>query len=284
MVSMFITMSWPRMTAFYSHTKAHHAVVKLTTWRLNPTMRAYKTLGSSYTPSHTQLTIPHPTIIDWIPWASMRDKLVLHHSANPHIDDLVCEIGNSFVAECDVSELVAGIESMTGYVGVWDLVTVISPETTLKEEASSNPFNTDSSGWSTAFNNHQEAADEIVGVTEGLNQSSTFSLPAPNIAALFNSRSYALQAFRKLNLDKGSLFFKLDPAFFERHPELYDSKANIMAHGAPLRPPNRSFLPGCKPLDETTLGRYRECATWTFDLSFDGLIPTEATGLGNLFS
>lgn len=276
MVSMFITMSWPRMTAFYSHTKAHHAVVKLTTWRLNPTARAYRSLGSKYTPSHTQLFIPHPTIIDWIPWASMRDKLVLHHAADPHIDDIVCDIGNSFVAECDVSDLVAGVESMTGYVGVWDLVAAISPETTLKDDTDTNPFGIDSQGWSTNFRSHRDAAEETVGLSEGSNRSFALSLPAPNVAALFSSRSLALQAFKKLDLDKGSMFFKLDPAFFERHPHLYDERANILARGVSLRPPNRSFLPSCKPLDEATLGRYRECATWTFDLSFDGLIPTEA--------
>lgn len=272
MVSMFVTMSWSKMTAFYAHTKSHHSVVKLITWRLNPTVKEYESLGSSYMPSRIQISTPHPTIIDWVPWPALRDKLILCHSASPQIDDIICDIGNSFVAEADLSELVSGFKPVIGYVGVWDLIAAISPDTTVRSDGVST--GSSSTGWGDTFEAYESEIDEIPRYDfPGL--SFTFNLPAPSVAALFNSKSYALQAFRKMNMDKGSLFFKLDPLFFERHPELYDCKTNLMAQGMPLRPQDRSFLPGCIPLDKVTLGKYRECATWTFDLSHDGLIPTE---------
>ena len=94
-------------------------------------------------------------------------------------------------------------------------------------------------------------------------------LPAPNVNALFNSKSFALKAFKVLGMDQGAVTFRLDPAFFEQHPELYDCKASLMAHGIPLRPPVRASVPTPRVLDTSLLGRYRELSMWTFETSFD---------------
>lgn len=241
------------MTAFYAHTKSHHAIVKLTTWRLHPTSKSYRSLGTKYMPTHLQLFVPHPTIIDWVPFPSIRDKLIQYHCANPDLDELVCELGNSFVAEIDICLLIAGLDSTICYISVWDLIRAISPETTSKNE---------DLVWPSA-----DAVDS--------NSHCELTLPAPSVTALFGNPHYALQAFRKLKLDMGAHFFKVDPQFFERHPEMHDTKADIVGRGVAIRPPTRSAIPVPTPLDDAVLGKYKECATWSYDLSSEGLIPGE---------
>ncbi len=201
----------------------------------------------------------------------MRDKLILCHSANPCLDDIVCEIGNSYVVEGDLSQLVAGIRPMMGFVGVWDMVKAISPEAT---GSISGPSQSCAEVWNNAIDpDFSSDGDSPQGSIEDSdeNMDQTCVLPAPNVSALFNSKAFALQAFKLLGMDKGAVTFRLDPAFFEKHPELYDYKANLMAHGVPLRlPDRRRSVPVPRPLDSIILGRYRELTTWTFDLSLGG--------------
>lgn len=269
MLSAFVCMSWQMMTAWHTYTKAHIPVGKLMTWHLNPTVEAYNQISANYRPTKLQLSVPHPSIIDWIPWPAMRDKLILRHSANPRLDDLICEIGSSYVAEGDLSKLIANVRPTMGYVGVWDLVRAIAPEATAGLNDPSQ-----GEGWNGAFDTdlpsdggspHGSLDDSDAGIDINMAP----QLPAPNITALFTSKTFALQAFKQFRMDQGAVTFRLDPAFFQRHPELYDCKGSLIAQGVPLRPPMRTPVPCPRALDTSLLGRYRELAMWTFDLSFD---------------
>lgn len=263
-------MSWQTMTAWHTYTRAHIPVGKLMTWRLNPTPAAYMKIAACYRPTQMQLAVPHPAVIDWIPWPTLRDKLIQCHSANPCLDDIVCEIGNSYVTEAELSKLIMGIRPVMGYVGVWDMVRAIAPEATANisgsscdsDEVCNGSFDPD---FSSDGSSPQDAIEER---DESMDYACT--LPAPNVATLFNSKSLALKAFKLLGMDKGAVTFRLDPAFFEKHPELYDPRCNLMAHGVPLRPPDRRSVPIPRQLDSGILGRYRELTTWTFDLSVEG--------------
>ncbi|RVX68548.1 hypothetical protein B0A52_07972 [Exophiala mesophila] len=62
-------------------------------------------------------------------------------------------------------------------------------------------------------------------------------LPAPSAEVLFESRSFALRAFKKLiNVGERMLEFNMIPSFFEKYPELFDSSHNYMAYGPHLQP------------------------------------------------
>lgn len=269
MLSAFVCMSWQMMTAWHTYTRAHVPVGKLMIWHLNPTAQAYNQISANYRPTQIQLSVPHPSIIDWIPWPLLRDKLILYHSANPRLDDLVCEIGSSYAAEGDLSKLIANVRPTMGYVGVWDLVRAIAPEATAningpsQEEAWNGAFDTDFT--SDGDSPHGSLDDSDAGI----NMDMAPQLPAPNVSALFTSKTFALQAFKQLGMDQGAVTFRLDPVFFERHPELYDCKGSLIASGIPLRPPMRAVVPAPRALDTSLLGRYRELTMWTFDLSFD---------------
>ncbi|KIW34799.1 uncharacterized protein PV07_01554 [Cladophialophora immunda] len=257
MLSTFICLSWPTMAAWHTYTRAHMPVGSLMAWRLNPTPEMYAAIDPSLRPTKLQMAVHHPAIIDWIPYATLRDKLVIYHSADPHLDDLICEIGNSYVMEIDLAQLITGIPPTRGYVGVWDLVRSIAPEATSSSDAT-NLFQPD-------FENSPETIDDFDEEEEP--NSGAGSLPAPNASVLFGSKLHALKAFKLIGMHKGVGNFLLDPHFFDRHPELFDPTVNIIARGVPLRPGDRKFISAPQPLDSGVLGRYKELSSWSLSLS-----------------
>lgn len=266
MLSAFICASWPAMTAWHCATKAHVPVTKLITYHVNPTAATYAELVATgaWVPTKLQMSIPHPAIIDWVPFPSIRDKLILCHSANPCLDQIICEIGNSYVVEADVSKLVMGVGAAKGYIGVWDLVRSISPESV--ERSSAFP-NGNSISWDELCRASFELNKQMRegSITRGIAMEPLATLPAPNVTALFSSKQLALSTFVALGMDQGAAQYKLDPVFFERHPEFYDNNAGIVASGAHLRPSEQCPVPEPRLLDEGTLNNYRNLASWALD-------------------
>jgi len=78
------------------------------------------------------------------------------------------------------------------------------------------------------------------------------------ISALFSSRALAMQAFKLLGMDQGAFRFCLDPAFFEKHPELYCADANLMACGVALRSDTLELFPAPQELDSAVIKTYGE--------------------------
>ena len=74
-------------------------------------------------------------------------------------------------------------------------------------------------------------------------------------------------------MDRGPGFLKLDSVFFERHPELYDSKhEGLIAKGIAIDPPHgrgmQHVTPMPTPGGSMILNKYVEMAKWAFD--FEG--------------
>lgn len=241
MISTFTCLSWQTMTTYLAHTRAHKAVVHVTSWHLSPDPHIYSKIDPWYRATHIQLSIPHPVVIDWVPFPSLRDRLIIFHASNPRLDEIICEIADCYAAEIDLSKLVKDVNPCQAFLRVFDIITAIS------KEEDSTPF------------------EDVSGSLP------VDTLPAPSIAALFNSNHLALQAFHLLKMDRGQGLLKLDPVFFERHPELYDGRAEgLIARGIPIRPPpnrDQAMTPLPKPLDHKTLTKYIEMAKWAYDLS-----------------
>lgn len=259
MLSVFVCLSWQKMTPWHTWTAGNFGAGKLMIWRLNPTEASFAKLPAHYRPTQTQLSIPHPTVIDWISWPEIRDKLIRYHSANPCLDDIIREIGNCYVVETDLSRLVAARGPVMGFVGVWDIVRAISPEATLDNSSPSRDFNQtfDSSygqdvqwGESLSSGSITESYEYIDG---------TCTLPAPNLSSLFGSKTLATQAFQLLKMEKAENL-RLHPAFFENHPEFADCR-NLMARGVSLKPRHHVSMPSPRALGTNVLGMYREFTT-----------------------
>lgn len=271
MLSVMVCVSWQTMGAWHSYTKSHIPVGHLTAWRVDPSPATLAKVPLCYQPTKLQLSMPHPAVIDWVPWASMRDKVILYHSASPRLDELMSDFGNYYVMEVDLPKLVAGFPPTPGYVSVWDLVRVIAPEATSDAAVLSQRAITTAT-WETCF--QERFTDSNTGTfhnppPEGMGpppmDESEASLPAPNTTALFNSKTLALKAFEMMGMGNGPNNFRLDPAFFSKYPELYDGTSDLMARGIPLRPTHHTTVPvpvPC-PLASEILSQYKELASWT---------------------
>jgi hypothetical protein len=265
MIAVFVMVSWQMMTAWHTYTKADVPLKELTAWRVTRTPEAYARIVPAYRPTKLQITTPHPAIIDWIPWSSLRDKLIVYHSANPCLDDLICDIGNSYVVPADLSKLVAGLPAVIGYLSVWDLVRAIAPHATSvgsDASTSSRTFAYDADAIRNIISDDDDAALE-----DEVNFGDRPVLPAPDAHTLFSTKSLAIQAFKAIGMDKGAATFLLDPEFFGRHPELYDSQCDLMARGISLKSNSCFSMPTPTDLNVGVVAQYRELARWTFDRS-----------------
>ncbi|GKU05858.1 bzip transcription [Fusarium langsethiae] len=225
-LSMFNSMTRPDVMAWYAKTRFYH-IIELTAWQLYPSEATFNKLHPRYRPTKAQLENPHPGIIDWIPFPSIRDRLIQLHSANPHIDQIFCDAVTGYVVEALMSDLILGAPPITVYVRVTDLINTMS----------------------------RSSGDESLAAL----------LPAPDISTLFSSPAYARAAFNKLNMDKGAGYYKIDPAFFEKYPELWDQAGDLTATGMPLKPKYQKILTYPKPLDPSTVETYRSFIDFSLD-------------------
>ncbi|KAK1522349.1 uncharacterized protein CCOS01_10061 [Colletotrichum costaricense] len=222
------SMTRPDVMAWYAKTRFFH-IIELTAWQLYPSPATFQKLHQRYRPTDTQLKHPHPRVIDWIPFPSIRDRLIELHAANPLIDQIFCDAVSGYVVEAVMSELIRDAPQITVYVRVTDLIAAMSL----------------SSG---AGDNDTPA-----------------SLPAPDITTLFSSPSHARAAFKQLNMDKGASYYKIDPAFYAKYPELYDQSNDLTANGVPLKPRSQKVLTYPKPLDDSMVETYRSFIDFSMD-------------------
>ncbi|KAF5007185.1 hypothetical protein FDECE_6495 [Fusarium decemcellulare] len=226
-LSMFNSMTRPDVMAWYAKTRFYH-IIELTAWQLYPSSATFGKLHPRYRPTDAQMKNPHPRVIDWIPFPSIRDRLIQLHAANPQIDQIFCDAVTGYVVETLMSDLILGAPQITVYIRVTDLITAMSA-----------------------------AAPD--------SESAIVTLPAPDITTLFSSPAYARAAFNKLNMDKGAGYYKIDPAFFEKYPELYDQSDNLTATGIPLKPKFQKILTYPRPLDSSTVETYRSFIDFSVD-------------------
>lgn len=230
---MFNSITRPDVMIWYAQTRFYH-IIELTAWTMYPSIATFEKLHHRYRPTDIQQRLSHPRVIDWIPFPSIRDKLIQLHAANPQIDQIFCDAVTGYVVETLLSDLVIGAPPVKAYIRVTDLITSMS----------SGPRNT---------------APET-----------SATLPAPTAAALFKSPDCARLVFQKLNMDRGASYYKIDPAFFGKYPELYDQTSDIAATGIPLKPEVQICLSYPKPLDPVMHGTYRSF----IDFSLNAVMET----------
>ncbi|OAL34586.1 hypothetical protein AYO20_06216 [Fonsecaea nubica] len=261
MLSAFVCSMWPPMMSFYTYTGAHIRLGKLTMWRINANPETYADLDLSYRPSLLQQSSLHAAIIDWIPFPSLRDRILLAYT-DEHLDRLVCDIGDSYVIQVDLSKLVRGFTPKLGYIGLWDLLTVAASQSTPIEDS---PFPstltdinikeyTDPPTWQSINNKFKE-----------------YCLPAPSLEALFTSPEYALAAYRSFDFQRDPSLLRLDPTFYQKYPELHDAQTTLIARGTPLRRPDRPSWPLPPTMTTPMMQRYNSIATWAFDCAIEKL-------------
>jgi threonine aldolase len=225
---MFNSITRPDVMAWYAKTRFYH-IIELTAWQLFPSPATFEKLHPRYRPTEAQLSHTHPRVIDWIPFPTIRDRLIHLHAANPQIDQIFCDAVTGYVVEASMSDLIHGAPPITIYIRVTDLITAMSSKSPKEDETAQ------------------------------------LTLPAPDIATLFSSPAYARAAFSKLNMDKGASYYKIDPAFYAKYPELHDQSSDLTATGIPLKPKFQKILTYPKPLDLRTVETYRSFIDFSLD-------------------
>jgi hypothetical protein len=233
-LSLFNSLTRPDVMRWYAKTRFYH-IVNLTAWQIYPCTRTYEEIHPQYRPTKLQLQCQYPTVIDWIPFPSIRDRLIQLHSANSQIDQIFCDAVSSYVVEAWMSDLIQNAPAIKAYIRVTDLVPNIDFTSPVSE-------------------------DELVT-----------ALPARDAATLFSSPICSRAVFNRLSMNRGISTYKIDPAFFGSYPELYDHNVDIAAKGIPLRPDVQLRLTYPKPLDSQTYHTYRNF----IDFSYDAPMCTE---------
>ncbi|KAE8136790.1 hypothetical protein BDV38DRAFT_271883 [Aspergillus pseudotamarii] len=219
-LSLFNSITRPDVMAWYAKTRFYH-IVDLTAWQIYPCTRTLSKVHEQYRPTEVQLQQQYPRVIDWIPFPSIRNRLIRLHAANPQIDQIFCDTVSSYVIEANMADLIMGAPAVTAYIRVTDVIA------------------------------------NIPSTTPGSESQPSAVLPAPDAATLFSSSEYARAVFKKLDIDCGISHYKMDPAFFGTYPELYDPSVDIAARGIPLRPDVQLRLTYPKPLDSSMFQTYR---------------------------
>ncbi|KZF21455.1 hypothetical protein L228DRAFT_261631 [Xylona heveae TC161] len=250
MLSLFNSLNRPLALSWYTPTKFYHHITNLTLWQLCPSREMYMQLPARYRPSALQLTETYPPIIDWCPFPSIRDKLILLHSANPCIDQIICDIATAYVVETDISKLICHDYPEIGYVRVWELIQAMG-------EAENEQVD-----FAQVMCEKQPIAQDL----QPQPSTGVWQLPAPNVESLFGNENYARLAFKELHMDDGVSHYKLDPLLFNKYPELFDPEEEAMAVGTPIRLSNWTGIPVPKALDDATYAIYRHFVKWTSDV------------------
>lgn len=200
----------------------------------------------NYRPSALQLLEDYPSVIDWCPFPTIRDKLILLHSANPYLDQIICDIATAYVVEVDAVKLVLG-QAGRAYIRVWDLICGFEAD-----DIENDP------------GQNADLDPEQLLAPESAHDHLSVSLPAPNAETLFQP-PYARRAFKSLGLDDGVPRFKADPSLFVQYPELYDPGADILATGAAIIPKVQTKIPRPNLPRHETMAIYRNVADWCVD-------------------
>lgn len=228
---MFNSITRPDVMNWYAKTRFFH-IIELVTWQMFPCDSTYLRVHKHYRPTalQTRLQSQYPCVIDWIPFSSIRDRLIQLHAANPCIDQIFCDAVSAYVVEASLSDLVMGAQPTKVYIRVTDLIASMS---SLEEQ------------------NHENYLVPM--------------LPAPDVKTFFSSPEYARVVFKHLKMDCGASYYKIDPIFFSKYPELCDPSDDIIASGIPLRPQMQTTLTHPSHLDASTVATYRSFINFSLD-------------------
>lgn len=145
-----------------------------------------------------------------------------------------------------------------GYISVWALIQAI----TANGESADQQHSSTASQPVHAYGTGPQQPTNSRAPSQQIAHVKPITLPAPNADELFGSVPLAKAAHEILGIGQGAAFnYRLDPWFFEKHPELYDNEANIIAHGVRLRPDSKIVqqpYPEPRSLDSVVVSQYRK--------------------------
>lgn len=281
-MSLFVRNGWPRVHSVWFTSQVPDIIGSILLWRIHPTPESYQQLMPEYRPSAIQLSVPHSAIIDWVPYAPLRDRIILYYNKSASLDRLMCDLLDSYVVEVEnLSSSFPGAPSVPAYFGVWNLYSAIdAANDSLRNEKSeiqpfvspkqnligSMLFNSPNSDQGCFFedapgifaNLCSTIAASPGAVGRDITTTSTWKRPENfNLYEVLATPALVFKLAHDIRL-YASKRWRLDRSLFSKWPELkFDGYENVVAKGRSCRlatqPPD-----GPTKLDAATQKLYQE--------------------------
>ncbi|KIW84315.1 hypothetical protein Z517_03565 [Fonsecaea pedrosoi CBS 271.37] len=203
MLEGFVEECWPCMKKWFCLTDSYTTLRWVLWWQIVRTSEALNDIPETHTPTAVQTALRHPSIIDWVPFPSIRNALIL--SDGYDVDQVYCDTVENCVLQKEEPEIARNDYAHVKYKSVISLLQTALQSAT---DASNPSSNTQGAG---------TAEDDNIFSERPLKRTKAAS-----------------SAYCQLLIDFGRWVVKLDPAFFIKYPDLYD--ASIVAKGPSMDP------------------------------------------------
>ncbi|KFY83600.1 hypothetical protein V498_07941 [Pseudogymnoascus sp. VKM F-4517 (FW-2822)] len=108
MLHEYLKQCWPLMAPWFHLIKAADVIRSVLWWQVTNSADAANQLSNVHAPTFIQLSTPHPSIIDWIPHATIRNMLILNQDAFD-LDTVVTDLAAAYVYETESNEYSDGV-------------------------------------------------------------------------------------------------------------------------------------------------------------------------------
>lgn len=88
------------MGPWFEVTNTSHLMCAVLWWQITNTAEAASQLPRVYTPTAIQLSVPHPSILDWVPHSTLRDQFILNQESFD-LDEVICDLAAAYVVEVE---------------------------------------------------------------------------------------------------------------------------------------------------------------------------------------
>ncbi|KAK6369605.1 hypothetical protein LTS17_009511 [Exophiala oligosperma] len=235
----FVKHASPLPAVMWFTSSCYSLVGSVIRGRLTSHSPSFQALLPNYEPSELQLKTSHPSVIDWIAFAGLRDKLIQHYNDPRKLDHVFLDLLEHLVVEVtDISVILTGVESGPGSLGVWNIFSVMTNGFSNKDiQALCTPEALELRDGSLLglYQMHKFRFPNTSSLCRHTSFGKGFWIPVP-LSTLLSSPQLARQLYHHLEVYDSHKYWKFDGAFFEKHPELqFDGFQDVVAKGRSYR-------------------------------------------------
>lgn len=256
---------WPGPPEIWFGSSCYAFAENMLFWRASPTMRCTKRLPPYLVPTELQKTTRHPPMISWVCIEQLREQIIQHTYLTRDFDLIWMDCMAYAVVEIeDVSSLFTDVAPGRGFLGVWNIFDVLSEVKSPNYQRGSMPPTgeffpelaaLDSAGLLRVYRMPLPDQPEIAyGTAPKLN-----SWVPVSLQDFFSSPELARKLYYHLRLYESHKTWKIDPAFFEKYPNLkWSGYERFTAKGTCYRMPPRSLSTLMTQTREQVLYQYQQ--------------------------
>lgn len=229
----------PIPAAMWFSSTSYALVENVIKWRLNRASHIIQTLPPNYEPSKLQLSTQHPSIIDWIAFAGLRDLVIQYYNSSLKADKVFIDLMEHVVIEvADISIVLTDVEPGPGFLGVWNIFHVMTcgaSNSNLQAVCTRDSLELHDSSLPGLYQMHKMNSPDTASLCQKTSLGKGFWKPVP-LSTLLCSPPLARDLYHHLELYDSHKFWKFDPTFFAKYPELkWDDYEATLAKGASYR-------------------------------------------------